>query len=519
MPPPPPSLSINPDHEISESEESFVSDDDSDAPCATQTEESILSQIRESCTGLPKPDFMNKISTILDHEEIESTREALYDYARINRPHEMPPGGLIKRSRRNREHKSKTNKSLDDIYVLFNFIEGAGNVSEVKNMLNPKKDVKRKSMATSIANSQINPSNKEDCTTLAHIMELKVNMQKDLSELQSNVSKLLKNKETALAKEVDIKTKELNRIKDTNQQIRNELKLAKQEISTLQETVKELKLTSEKYIQKLHVKLDRIDMKLSQESHVTNKRQKSPRRDRTQSEPPMNELQTCSSMSTQTSSNITQETLRALSSESSAETTTNTSTISLSTSVAAQPSTSATYATVATHRTNMCATATAAPGSTSGPKSTMTITIPTTIATSSTVVSTTSVPTVSATAEIKATPRTQTPTPNVNSADQQKAHVHSSQNAKPSDTHHIPARISSRTDNGSFANYPPTQTHVKRHYVSNSADDHAFEGVQVTRKRSKQILLSHVKSIPYNSLRSSICKERGKVSQQIFDSK
>ncbi|CAH1776470.1 unnamed protein product [Owenia fusiformis] len=269
MPPPEPPPPIDPSIKVSDidddcSNESSLYETDADGPIATQTNDDIIAQINDACNGLTKKDFISKILSILDTDDIISTRDALHDYARLNKPNEIPQGSLIRRSNRN-----KNKRLAEDIYTLHMFIENAGNFSDVKKLLKPVKSTPYSKTRNRIQfeerNNDQSQSNPQNDIILAYLLELKVNLASETNEIKKDLTKAISTRDTSLKKDLDTKTNELNRVKDECQKVRSELKIANQlindqqnEMKTLKESIKDLKSTVIRNIQHIHTKLDKM---------------------------------------------------------------------------------------------------------------------------------------------------------------------------------------------------------------------------------------------------------------------
>ena len=101
-------------------------DDDSesdDSLVATQTERDIYAQIKQKVGNLPREEFAIQLQTFLagDNTSLKELRKSLYDLAKQTVPN-TPLGDLIRR--KNAGLNEAKDKLADDIYMLYQYIEG-----------------------------------------------------------------------------------------------------------------------------------------------------------------------------------------------------------------------------------------------------------------------------------------------------------------------------------------------------------------------------------------------------------
>ncbi|CAH1799113.1 unnamed protein product [Owenia fusiformis] len=528
MPPPTPSCYIDPALEIDsdgDDSDDFISGgaescDETQLPHATQTESDIISEIRNLCGSATRHEFVKRINDTLDIHSLVSTREALYDYARINRRNAMPPGALLRRlpSRKNKAVSSGVKEKVsNDIYILFQFIEGAANISELKSILNSSSK-NRKSTAyktTSDDNTSVIQPLAPDqlASLLTNVVDFKSFMSDELSGIKSDMTKLAKSndsklnliksevtkisksKESELKKKIDIMTNELNRSRDCEAILKSDLLLAKQTINEQKTEIDNLKKDLKSVNTKVYKSMQTIQNKIH-ELEKTN-RQVNPDVIKPDVIKPVEAMSDVVPATTSYSSvwepssppssimasnhlpSPTTDRLTTYSASSEAKTSTNVPS-SITSSQNAAPLYTSTQQRPRSTSAVASIIASVASESTGSSSSRLTRSAP----------------------QIKS--QSHKPWPTVQAAAHAQKQSCATDDASPS--------TSTYTRNRSYmkASRPgPIPTVIGVHKeVSASIEecDEGFTGVNVRRQRTKKILLSHVKSVPYNALRTHIVK-------------
>ncbi|CAH1788551.1 unnamed protein product, partial [Owenia fusiformis] len=243
-------------------------DDFNPTPIATQTENDIINEIKELCSGADKALFIKRLCDHQDVDGLVHSRDALFDYARINRSNAMPPGALIRRlpSRKNKQTSTSVKEKLAcDIYHLFHFINGASNLSDIKTLLNPKAKTNRKSVVHNPIDDTMRHKNSDDqlAIILKNVLELKSNVATEINELKAEIAKSTKSKVKELNNVIEIKQNELNRCKDSEQKLKNDLKIAKAKINDQQTDINKLTTDINETKTKLLKQIQTIQNKVS----------------------------------------------------------------------------------------------------------------------------------------------------------------------------------------------------------------------------------------------------------------
>ena len=164
-------------------------DDDSesdDSLVATQTERDIYAQIKQKVENLPREEFAIQLQTLLegDNTSLKEIRKSLYDLAKQTVPN-TPQGDLIRR--KNSGLSKAKDKLADDIYMLYQYIEGDTKVPLIKLFKNKS----RKSIAATQrygSDSETDPAATEaDLATLDTLKQMRQEKD-DMDELVKSLS-------------------------------------------------------------------------------------------------------------------------------------------------------------------------------------------------------------------------------------------------------------------------------------------------------------------------------------------
>ena len=242
-------------------------DDDSesdDSLVATQTERDIYAQIKQKVGNLPREEFAIQLQTLLggDNASLKEIRKSLYDLAKQTVPN-TPQGDLIRR--KNAGLSKAKDKLADDIYMLYEYIEGDNKVLLIKLFKNKS----RKSIAASQrygSDSETDPAaTGADLATLVKDTLKRMRQEKDdMDELVKSLS----DENEKLRKDMsDIKTdlvncqKEIDILKSrgTNHEIpaniENDLKNLHEDYTNAVDDLNRLKST-------VHAKMGNVEKRL-----------------------------------------------------------------------------------------------------------------------------------------------------------------------------------------------------------------------------------------------------------------
>lgn len=242
----------------------------------------MLHLIKTSFGQLDRKSFKESLLDVTDIEDLRPIRNSLFDLLKI-RENAYSDSKLIERAQRE-NGQSVGEKLTDDIFIIFQYLEGANNATELRQCISKSRrntvasdenDYALSEIFTKLTNKTNNKKTTENSLVVSMLLDIKSLINDTMKPISDNVEKLTKHFEREILDlKHTMKEKDMTINSLKQQVIDNELKLAKlQSESKLQsQKIKEQsdelqKQTREKdYRGKIATRLDAIERKLQEKS-------------------------------------------------------------------------------------------------------------------------------------------------------------------------------------------------------------------------------------------------------------